>query len=86
MSYLATYWTPSTVLPLVGSILHAGRHQPMAAQQMSLQTRVSEEATLTLLTIEGRTVVDHLGVDLDLRRRHYRSVFVLAQYILTLWI
>ena len=71
MFYLATHWTSATILTLVGSILHAGGHQPVTPQQVSLQTRVSEEAVLTLLTIERRTVVDHLGMDFDLRTRKY---------------
>ena len=42
----------------------------MAAEQMPLQTLVSEEAELTLLTVERRPVVDHLGVNLDLKREN----------------
>ena len=65
--YLPTDRTPATVLTLVGRVLHAGRHQPVAAQQVPLQPLVCEEPELTLLTIERRAVVDHLGVDLHLR-------------------
>ena len=38
----------------------------MATQQVPLQPLVSEEPKLTLLTIQGRPVVDHLGVNFDL--------------------
>jgi len=63
---LSTDRTPTTVLALVGSVLHAGRHQAVTAQQVPLQTLVSEKPELTLLTIERRSVVNHLGVDFNL--------------------
>ena len=61
--YLSTDRTTSRVLSLVGGVLHAGRHEAVAAQQMSLQTLVREEAELTFLAVEWRTVVDHFRVD-----------------------
>ena len=66
ISYLSADGTTARVLSLVGRVLHAGRHQAVAAQQMSLQTLVSEEAELTFLAVEWRTVVDHLRVDFHL--------------------
>ena len=65
-SHLSTHRAPATVLPLVGSVLHAGRHQAVATQQVPLQPLVGEEPKLTLLTIQGRPVVDHLGMNFDL--------------------
>ena len=50
-TYLATDWTSATVLALVCRILHAGCHQAVASEQMSLKTLVCEESELTLLTI-----------------------------------
>ena len=41
----------------------------MTAQQVSLQALVSEKSELTFLTIERRSVVYHLRVDFNLRRR-----------------
>ena len=41
----------------------------MTAQQGSLQALVSEKSELTFLTIERRSVVYHLRVDFNLRRR-----------------
>ena len=39
----------------------------MTAQQVSLQALVSEKSELTFLTIERRSVVDHLGMNFNLR-------------------
>ena len=69
MSHLATHRTPAAVLALVSSVLHTGRHQAVTAQQVSLQALVSEKSELTFLTIERRSVVYHLRVDFNLRRR-----------------
>ena len=63
---LAADGAPARVLALVGQVLHAGRHQAVTAQQVPLQTLVSEKPELTLLTIERRSVVNHLGVDFNL--------------------
>ena len=49
--YLAAHGAPAAVLALVGGVLHAGRHQAVAAQQVSLQTLVREEPELAFLTI-----------------------------------
>ena len=64
--HLATDGAPAAVLALVGCVLHGGGDEAMTAQQVTLQTLVCEEPELTLLTVEGRPVVDHLGVNLDL--------------------
>ena len=66
--YLPTHWTPTTVLTLVSCVLHAGRHQAVTPQQMSLQALVSEKSELTFLTIERRSVVNHLRVNFNLTR------------------
>ena len=79
VTHLATDGTPAAVLPLVGGVLHAGRDEPVAAQQVPLQPLVGEETELAFLAIQGRPVVDHLGVDLHLERkqvtvrRHFSS-------------
>ena len=65
-SHLATDRTPAGVLPLVGRVLHGGGDEAVAAEQMALQALVGEEPELALLTVEGRPVVDHLGVDFHL--------------------
>ena len=65
--YLPTHRTPTTVLALVSRVLHTGRHQAVTAQQVSLQALVSEKSELTFLTIERRSVVDHLGMNFNLR-------------------
>ena len=49
--YLAAHGAPAAVLALVRGVLHAGRHQAVAAQQVSLQTLVREEPELAFLTI-----------------------------------
>ena len=49
--YLAAHGAPAAVLALVGGVLHAGRHQAVAAQQVPLQTLVREEPELAFLTI-----------------------------------
>ena len=64
--HLAAHGAPAAVLALVGCVLHGGGDEAMTAQQVTLQTLVCEEPELTLLTVEGRPVVDHLGVNLDL--------------------
>ena len=64
--YLAADGAPAAVLALVGCVLHGGGDQAVTAQQMALQPLVCEEPELTLLTVEGRPVVDHLRVNLDL--------------------
>lgn len=64
--HLATDGAPAAVLALVGCVLHGGGDEAMTAQQVTLQPLVCEEPELTLLTVEGRPVVDHLGVNLDL--------------------
>ena len=64
--HLATDGAPAAVLALVGGVLHGGGDEAMTAQQVTLQPLVCEEPELTLLTVEGRPVVDHLGVNLDL--------------------
>jgi len=63
---LPTHRTPTTVLALVSRVLHTGRHQAVTAQQVSLQALVSEKSELTFLTIERRSVVDHLGMNFNL--------------------
>ena len=68
--HLATDGAPAAVLALVGGVLHRGRDQAVAAQQMTLQTLICKEAELTLLTVERRPVIDHLGVNLDLKREN----------------
>ena len=64
--HLATDGAPAAVLALVGCVLHGGGDEAMTAQQVTLQPLVCEKPELTLLTVEGRPVVDHLGVNLDL--------------------
>ena len=70
MPHLATDGTPAAVLSLVGGVLHAGRDEPVAAQQVPLQPLVGEETELAFLAIQGRPIVDHLGVDLHLEIRN----------------
>ena len=65
--YLPAHWAPPTVLALVSGVLHAGSHQAVTTQQVSLQALVSEKSELTFLTIERRSVVDHLRVNFNLR-------------------
>ena len=65
-THLAADRAPAAVLALVGCVLHGGGDQTVTAQQVALQPLVCEEPELTLLTVEGRPVVDHLGVNLDL--------------------
>ena len=66
---LSAHGASARVLALVGQVLHAGRHQAVRAQQVALQALVGEEAELALLAVQGRPVVDHLWVDLDLYER-----------------
>ena len=67
VTHLATDGAPPAVLPLVCGVLHAGGDEPVAAQQVPLQPLVREETELALLAVQGRPVVDHLGVDLHLQ-------------------
>lgn len=64
--YPSTHWAATSILALVGRLLHAGRHQSMGAQQVALQTLIGEESELALLTVERWAVVNHLRVDLHL--------------------
>ena len=54
----------------IGEVVDGGRDEAVAAQQVTLQTLISEEAELTLLTVERRPVIDHLGVNLDLKSKN----------------
>ena len=71
MSHLAAHGAPAAVLALVGRVLHRGGDQAVAAEQVALQPLVCKEPELTLLTVEGRPVIDHLGVNLDLLEGYY---------------
>ena len=48
----------------------------MATQQVPLQTLISEEPELALLTIQRRPVVDHLRMYLDLKNPHINLLHV----------
>ena len=41
----------------------------MATQEMAFKSLICEESKLTFLTVEGWTVVDHLGMDLHLEEQ-----------------
>jgi hypothetical protein len=56
------------VLAIVGSFLHRTCDEPVRTEKMTFQSLVGEEAVLTLLTVQRRTVVDHFGVDLEKRK------------------
>ena len=66
---LSTDGTPPAVLPLVGGILHARGDQPVAAQQVPLQTLVREKPELALLAVQRWPIVDHLRVDFHLGKK-----------------
>merc|ERR1711884_63343 len=66
ISHLSTNRTSPAVLTLVSRVLHAGSDQAMAAEQVSFQPLVREEPELALLAVQGRAIVNHLGVDFDL--------------------
>lgn len=68
IAHLAADRAPAAVLALVSSVLHAGGDQTVTAQEMALQTLVCEEPELTFLAVQGGPVVDHLRMDLDLRK------------------
>ena len=66
---LATNWAPAGVLALVCRVLHTGRDEAVAAEQVALQPLVCEEPELTFLAVKRGSVVDHLRVDLNLWRK-----------------
>lgn len=64
VEHLAADRTPALVLAFVSQILHAGGDEAVRAQQMPFEALISEKSELTLLAVERRPVVNHLGVDL----------------------
>ena len=71
--YLSADRASAWVLTLVGCVLHASSHQTVATQKMAFKSLICEESKLTFLTVEGWTVVDHLGMDLHLEGQEINS-------------
>jgi hypothetical protein len=64
-SYLSTNRAPAGVFAIVGCFLHRACNKTVRAEKMTLESLIGEETVLTFLTVEWRSVVDHLRVDLE---------------------
>ena len=65
-NYLAADGATTAILTAISCLLHGRRDEPVGAEQVSLQSLVGEEATLTLLAVQRRPVVDHFRVNFHL--------------------